>query len=115
MKSFSHIAKREFRLLFHNKSMFIFAVILPFISIVFFNTLLKEGVARDLPIAIVDLDNSSISRNFISQLDATPELKVSFIPLNQFEGEKLVKLSNKTINAIFFICVFYFSLYSDVN
>lgn len=92
MKYFLRIAKREFRLLFHNKSMFIFAVILPFISIVFFNTLLKEGVARDLPIAVVDLDKSYISRNFISQLDATPELKVSFTPLNQLEGEKLVKL-----------------------
>lgn len=92
MKYFLKIAKREFRLLFHNKSMFIFAVILPFISIVFFNTLLKEGVARDLPIAVVDLDKSYISRNFISQLDATPELKVSFTPLNQLEGEKLVKL-----------------------
>lgn len=91
MKSFLHIAKREFRLLFHNKSIFIFAVILPFISILFFNTLLNEGVARDLPIAVVDLDNSSISRNVINQLDVTPELKVAFKPVSQLEGEQLIE------------------------
>ncbi len=91
MKSFLHIAKREFRMLFHNKSMFIFAVILPFISILFFLSLLSNGVARDLPIAVVDLDNSSTSRNIISQLDATPELKLAFKPISQLEGETLIK------------------------
>lgn len=78
-------------MLFHNKAIFIFAVILPIISILFFNTLLSKGVPRDLPIAVVDLDNSALSRNLISQLDATPELKVTFKPINQLEGENLIK------------------------
>jgi len=91
MKSFLHIAKREFRMLFHNKSMFTFAVILPFVSMLFFHTILSQGVARDLPVAVVDLDNSSISRNIISQLDATPEVIVAFKPTSQLEGETLVK------------------------
>ncbi|GGK57278.1 MULTISPECIES: ABC transporter permease [Flavobacteriaceae] len=91
MKSYLHIAKREFSMLFHNRSMFIFAVILPFISMLFFHTLLDNGVARDLPVAVVDFDNSSISRNIISQLDATPELRVDFKPISQLEGERLIK------------------------
>ncbi len=91
MKSFLIIAKREIRLLFHNKSIFRFAVVLPFISILFFNTLLSEGVARDLPIAVVDLDNSSFSRNIIQQLNATPEIDVSYKPISQLEGEQLIK------------------------
>ena len=91
MKSFLHIVNREFRMLFHNKSMFIFAVILPFVSMLFFHTLLNQGVARDLPIAVVDLDNSSISRNVISQLNATPEIEVSFQAVSQLEGEQLIR------------------------
>lgn len=71
--------------------MFTFAVVLPFVSMVFFHSLFIQGVARDLPIAVVDLDNSSISRNIISQLDATPEVKVSFKPASQLEGETLIK------------------------
>ena len=91
MGSFSHIIKREFRMLFHNRAIFIFAVILPIISIVFFSTLLSSGVARGLPIGVVDLDNSALSRNLISQLDAAPELEVRYKPINQLEGELLVK------------------------
>lgn len=94
MKAFWKIAKREIRMLFSNRTMFIFAVVLPFISILFFNTLLSEGVARDLPIAVVDLDQSSISRNLISQLNATPELKVSFTPTSKIDGEHLIKIGN---------------------
>ena len=40
-------------------------------SAVFFLTFLGEGLPQKLPIGVVDLDNSSTSRNFIEQLDAT--------------------------------------------
>lgn len=92
MKPFLRIAKREIALLFNSKSTFIFAVVLPFVSILFFNTFLSEGVARDLPVALVDLDHSAVSRNVISQLDAAPEIKIGFFPINQEKGEELVRL-----------------------
>lgn len=38
---------------------------------IFFLTFLREGMPSDLPIGVVDCDNSSLSRNFIRQLDAT--------------------------------------------
>lgn len=38
---------------------------------VFYLTFLSDGLPHDLPIGVVDEDNSSISRNFTSQLDAT--------------------------------------------
>jgi ABC-2 type transport system permease protein len=38
---------------------------------VFYLTFLGDGVPSDLPIAVVDLDGSSTSRNFCRQLDAT--------------------------------------------
>ncbi|WP_457611203.1 ABC transporter permease [Lutibacter sp.] len=85
------IAKREMAFLLSNKTVFIFAVILPFILLLFFNGLLKNGVARDLPIAVIDLDNSAISRNIISQLDATPELWIYQTIVNQQKGESLIR------------------------
>ena len=92
MKPFSRIAIREILLLFNRKTTIVFAIVLPFVSILFFNTLLSEGVARNLPVAIVDLDHSSISRNIISQLDVSPELEASFFPINQKKGEELIRL-----------------------
>ncbi|MFO7672983.1 MAG: ABC transporter permease [Lutibacter sp.] len=91
MNAFLHIAKREVRILFSYKTNFIFTIILPFVSMLFFNTLLQEGVPRDLPIAVVDFDQSALSRNLIFLLDATPELKVTYAPLTQKEGEALVR------------------------
>ena len=38
---------------------------------VFCLTFFRDGLPHDLPIAVVDNDNSSLSRNFIRQLDAT--------------------------------------------
>lgn len=42
----------------------------------FYLTFLGDGLPHDLPIGVVDEDNSSISRNFIRQLDATQLGKV---------------------------------------
>ena len=92
MKPSVQIAKRELLQLFNNKTTFVFAVVLPFVSILFFNTLLSEGVARNLPVAIIDLDHSSISRNIISQLDSSPDLEVGFFPISQQKGEELIRL-----------------------
>ena len=91
MKGFHQIISREINLLFYNRSMFVFAVVLPFISILFFNFLLSNPVARDLPVAVVDLDQTSISRELTSQLNATPELNVSYFPLDQKSGEQLIR------------------------
>ncbi len=92
MKPSVQIAKRELLQLFNSKTTFIFAIVLPFVSILFFNTLLSEGVARNLPVAIIDLDHSSISRNIISQLDSSPDLEVGFFPISQQKGEELIRL-----------------------
>ena len=43
---------------------------------VFYLTFLGDGLPEDLPIAVVDEDNSAISRNFTRQLDATQLGKV---------------------------------------
>ena len=86
MKPSLRIAKREIALLFNSKSTFIFAIVLPFVSILFFNTLLSDGVARNLPIAVVDLDHSAISRNIVTQLNAAPEIEVDFFPLNNSQN-----------------------------
>lgn len=45
-------------------------LIAPLISLVFFVTLMHNGLPTSLPIALVDMDNTSTSRNLARQLDA---------------------------------------------
>jgi ABC-2 type transport system permease protein len=99
MNPVKRIAKREIAQLLNNRTIIIFAIILPFVSFLFFHGLFNNGVVRDLPIAVIDHDNSGISRNIIAQLDATPELQVNFYPLSEHDGEELIK-TGKAIGLI---------------
>lgn len=51
-------------------------VFIPLGFLVYFTTLMPEGLPQSLPIAVVDHDGSSLSRNIVRQLDATPQLEV---------------------------------------
>jgi len=64
------IAKREMWILYKNRIYGFCMVVFPLLSMFFFTSLLSEGVPRDLPIGVVDLDNSSTSRSLLRRLDA---------------------------------------------
>lgn len=64
------IAQREMKRLV-SRPLYIFCMLFaPLISAIFFLTLMDSGLPTDLPIAIVDKDNSATSRNLIRQLSA---------------------------------------------
>lgn len=54
-----------------SRPLYIFCMLVaPLFSAVFFLTLMDTGLPADLPAAVVDMDNSSVSRNLIRQLSA---------------------------------------------
>ena len=63
------IAKREVHRLVAQPIYFFCMLIAPAICVIFFVSLMHEGLPTDLPIAVVDMDNSATSRNLIRQLD----------------------------------------------
>lgn len=60
-------------------------VIFPLIVILFFTSLMKEGVPTDMPVGVVDEDNTSTTRALIHKLDAfqTTEVVAHFENVNQ--------------------------------
>ncbi|HPO12202.1 MAG TPA: ABC transporter permease [Candidatus Hydrogenedentes bacterium] len=52
--------------------------------------LFYQAVPRDLPIAVCDQDNSSLSRRLIRWADATPSLRVAYTVQDTREGERLM-------------------------
>ena len=46
------------------------ALVIPILSYIFFATMFAEGLPAKLPVAVVDNDNTSLSRNLIRQMDA---------------------------------------------
>ena len=64
------VAKREFKILRVNHIYFFSMVVFPLLALVFFTSLMDEGLPEDMPVGIVDLDNTSTSRGLIRRLDA---------------------------------------------
>lgn len=71
MKRIGNIVKRELGLWARRPIYLLGSVGVMFMTALFFLTFLGEGLPEDLPIGVVDRDQSSTSRNFIQQLDAT--------------------------------------------
>ena len=60
------------------KPLYIFCMLIaPLFCMVFFVSLMKEGLPTNLPIAVVDLDNSSTTRSLIRQLNAFEQTEVA--------------------------------------
>lgn len=63
------IAGRECRLMYKNTIYFFCMVFLPVFVVCFFTTMMDEGQPVELPVGIVDQDNTATSRNLIRMLD----------------------------------------------
>ena len=45
-------------------------LVFPLLTLLFFTTLLSEGVPQEMPVGVVDLDNTTTSRSLVRRLDA---------------------------------------------
>ena len=70
------IAKRECTILYKNRIYGFCMVVFPLLALIFFTTLMDEGLPEDMPVGVVDLDNTSTSRGLIRRLDAFQSSKV---------------------------------------
>ena len=53
------VARRECKILRVNRIYLISMVVFPLLAMVFFTTMMDEGLPEDMPIGVVDLDNTS--------------------------------------------------------
>ena len=75
-KKLYHIALRECGIMWKNPIYLFCMVIFPIVVVIFFTTLMKGGVPTDMPVGIVDQDNSATSRQLVHKLDAFRTTKV---------------------------------------
>ena len=72
------IALRELNI-FRQHSIYGFCMLVfPVLLVVFFTTMLDEGTPQDLPIGVVDEDNSAMSRTLVRNLDAMQNSHVAY-------------------------------------
>lgn len=103
------VVRRELRIMMNRPIYLLGSVVTVAFCAIFFLTFLKQGLPHDLPIGIVDLDNSSLSRNFSRQLDATQLGKV--LKYDSF-AEAREDMQSGKITAV---CVIPAGMYADVQ
>ena len=64
------IAQRECAILMKNHIYFFSMVIFPILTMFFFTSLLNEGQPAEMPVGVVDLDNTTTTRGLIRTLDS---------------------------------------------
>ena len=77
-KKIYNVVRRELRVWVRRPIYIVGSVFVMGFCTLFYLSFLKDGVPEDVPIAVVDLDRSSTSRNFCQQLDATQLGKVVY-------------------------------------
>ena len=95
MRRFLHdtyaVLHRELRRIARQPIYFALMVVLPVVSFAFFALLFSRGVARDIPIAVVDLDRTTLSRKVTQMIDATPTALVAYEAQDMAEGERMIR------------------------
>ena len=79
MKCFNQIwqiSLREVKIVLHNPIYIFCMVVFPLLSMIFFTSLMDDGLPQDMPVGVVDLDNTSTSRSLIRRLDGFQNSKV---------------------------------------
>jgi ABC-2 type transport system permease protein len=76
---FFDVALRELNIIVRKNHIYGFCmVVFPVLLVLFFTTMLNEGLPQDLPIGVVDQDNSATSRGLIRNLDAMQNSRVMY-------------------------------------
>ncbi len=70
------VAKREVRRLLNRKVLFAFILFGPALSFWVIDYLFSAGAIREIPITVVDLDQSNLSRKLIRAVEASPLVKI---------------------------------------
>lgn len=91
-KAFNHYAfviKDEFYFMLHDSGVMLLMLGAIFIYSTLYSLAYRNQVVRNLPVAVVDLNNTPTSRQFIRNFDESPNVTVEYTPTNLEEAKKL--------------------------
>ena len=76
LRQIYELSQRECKIFLHNPIYVFCMLVFPLMVMFFFTSLLQEGQPVDMPVGIVDLDNTSTTRSLIRRLDGFQSAKV---------------------------------------
>ena len=85
------VMRRETGRITRQPMYFVLMIVLPVVSFAFFALLFNQGAIRNIPIAVLDQDNTTLSRKAVQMIDDTPTAMVAYGIQGMDEGERLMR------------------------
>jgi len=92
--AFANTLKRELKRMVGRPIYFISTFVIMTFCYVFFLTFFNEGQPNKMPIGVVDMDNSSLSRQFARNLESTQQVKIVMRLNSHKEAREEMQLGN---------------------
>jgi len=86
----AYIWRQEMRQVFHDEGVLIFFIIVPLVYPLLYSWIYNNEVVREVPIVVVDQSHSHLSRQFIRNCDASPDVHVAYYADDLDEAQSLV-------------------------
>ena len=97
----AYIWRQEMRQVARDEGVLIFFIFVPLIYPLLYSWVYNNEVVREVPVAVVDMSHSQLSREFIRECDAAPDVKVAFYANDLDDAQSLV--SRQLVNGIYLI------------
>lgn len=91
LSDFSASLTDEINFISHDRYMKILLFIVPVFLLTFVCAMFSSGVPEKIPVALVDYDHSSLSREIIRNIDASKSIELTEIPENVALAQRLMK------------------------
>ena len=88
-----YICQKELKAVFKDQGVLIFFLLVPLAYPLLYAFIYTGEVVREVPTAVVDMNKSTLSREFIRKVDATPDVKIQSHCADMEEAKLLLKES----------------------
>ena len=90
-KDLLHIIRKELYNIFTDKGVLLVFIVACLVYPLVCGYIYNKEMMRDIPIAVVDHSNSSLSRKYLRSVDATPEVKIEYKCTSLEQAKELQK------------------------
>ncbi|AJA69252.1 ABC transporter permease [Myroides odoratimimus] len=81
----------ECKRMFTSPRLLVLMIGVPMMLFYFYSSLLSQGISRDLPVTLLDLDKSKLSRQLGRMIDATASMDIAYEVSDELEGQQTIR------------------------
>lgn len=96
-----YIWREEMKQVFRDEGVLIFFIIVPIVYPLLYSWIYNNEVIHEVPVVVVDMSHSQLSRQFIRECDASPDVRIAYYADDLDEAKSLI--SRQVVKGVYLI------------